>query len=108
MSRWRNDSFLLMATPVVAALFQFLVLAYATLNQTAKEPANWLFGLLFAVALLLPAISIPAFMMSLRQFRAKKQRGVSIVACVLNGAYAALLFVGVLAIVVPFLSHANR
>ena len=108
IARWKNDSLLLTATPIVAGLAQILILAYVTSHQTVKQPANLLLGLLFIVALLLPVISVPTFIMSLRQVRAKRQRTFSFIACVLNGVYAVFLVVGIAAILGPVLGHATQ
>jgi hypothetical protein len=108
IARWKNDSLLLLATPIACALFQFSILSWSTLAGDSHSGARFLAGVAFFAAFSLPVISIPAFVNSHRRLKAKLEPGISLAACIANALYFGVLVLGALAIAGPFLSHANR
>lgn len=90
LTRWKNSSLLLVATPVVIFLVQLLAFSYATLSQN---------GIGFLIGLLLSSLSIPALVFSIRRVRSKEERILTWIACVLNGAYAALFSLTIVAVI---------
>jgi hypothetical protein len=108
ITRWKNDSLLLLATPIAGALLQFSILSWSALAGDAHSGARVLAGAAFIAAFLLPVVSIPAFVNSYRRLKAKRERGISLAACIANALYFGVLILGALALAGPFLSHANR
>lgn len=108
ITRWKDDSLYLLATPIVAALVQIESLAFATSHQADSGRMGSFATLLFFGSFLLPLVSIPASAFSVRRFRARRQRGLSFIACILNGVYGIALILGILILVLPILGYAKR
>jgi hypothetical protein len=108
IARWKNDSLLLLVTPIAGALLQVSILSWSTLAGESQSGARFLAGAAFIAAFLLPVISIPAFLNSYRRLKVKLEPGISLAACIANGLYFGVLLIGASAIAGPFLSHANR
>jgi hypothetical protein len=102
------NSYLLAAMPIVCALIQFVALVYRALHRVGNRADIPGFGGLFVAALLLPALSIPALVVSIRRYRANEQRSLSMTAAILNGAYATLLLFGLFVLFTSSLNHGNR
>ena len=105
ISRWINNSYVLAATPIVCAVIQFVALVYRALHRVGNRSDVPGYGGLFVAALLLPALSIPALVISIRRYRAHEQRSVSMTAAILNGAYATLLLFGIFVLLFSSLGH---
>ncbi len=108
ITRWKNNSYLLAATPIICALIQFVALVYRALHRVGNRADVPGYGGLYVAALLLPALSIPALVYSIRRYRANEQRSLSLTAAMLNGAYASLLLFGLFVLVVPLLGRGGK
>jgi hypothetical protein len=108
ITRLKNNSYLLAATPIGCALIQFVALVYRALHRVGNRADILGYGGLYVAALLLPALSIPALVLSIRRYRANEQRSVSMTAAILNGAYATLLFFGLFVLLAPMLGHGDK